>query len=68
MAMGKQFAALEDRRGFLKMARNVLTGDLQLLSNALRSFLVGFFSFLLFYIYTVKKIILNRCTGYFSFQ
>lgn len=68
MAMGKQFAALEDRRGLLRMARNVLTGDLQLISNALRSFLVGFFSFLLFNIYTVKKVILNRCTGYFSFQ
>lgn len=37
MAMGEQFAALEDHRGFLRMARNVLTGDLQLISNALRS-------------------------------
>lgn len=59
MATGEQFAALEDHRGFLKMARNVLTGDLQLFSNALRSIFGRVFPFLLFNIYTVKKIILN---------
>lgn len=37
MATGEQFAALEDHRGFLRMARNVLTGHLQLISNALWS-------------------------------
>lgn len=61
--MGEQFAALEDHRGFHKMARNVLTGDLQLISNALwrifgRVFL--FFAFFFFFnIYTIKKIILT---------
>lgn len=58
--MGEQFAALGDDRGFLKMARNVLTGDLQLISNALWSiFGRVFLFFLLFNIYTIKKIILN---------
>lgn len=37
MVTGEQFAALEYQRGFLRMARNVLTGDLQEISNALRS-------------------------------
>lgn len=55
MAMGEQFAALEDHRGFLRMTRNVLTGDLQLFSNALRSIFGRVFLFLLFNIYTVKK-------------
>lgn len=55
MAMGEHCAALEDHGGF-KMARDVLTGDLQLISNALwsifrRVFL--FFFFLLFNIYTI---------------
>lgn len=53
MAMGEQFAALEDHRGFLKMASNVLTGDLQLISNALQSIFGRVFSFL--NIYTVKN-------------
>lgn len=56
MDTAEQFAALEDHRGFLKMAKNVLTGDLQLISNALRSIFGRVFSlFLLFHIYTVKK-------------
>lgn len=58
MAMGEQFAALEDHRGFHKMARNVLTGDLQLISNALwrifgRVFL--FFAFFFFLTFTQLK-------------
>lgn len=59
MAMGEQFAALGDHRGFLKMARDVLTGDLQLISNALWSIFGRVSLFLLFNIYTIKKIILN---------
>lgn len=55
MAMGEQSAVLEDHRGFLKMARNVLTGDLQLISNALQSTSGRVFSFLLLNIYTVKN-------------
>lgn len=47
MATGEQFAALEDHRGFLRMARNVLTGDLQLISNALRSIFGRVFLFCL---------------------
>lgn len=37
------------------MAKNVLTGDLQLISNALWSIFGRVFLFLLFNIYTVKK-------------
>lgn len=48
MAKGEQFAALEDHRGVLKMARNVLTGDLQLISNALRSIFGRVFLFFAF--------------------
>lgn len=45
VATGEQFAALEDHRGFLRMARNVLTGDLQLISNALWSIFGRIFLF-----------------------
>lgn len=55
MAMGEQFAALEDHRGFLKMARNVLTGDLQLISNALQSIFGRVFLFFCFLTFTQLK-------------
>lgn len=71
VAKGEQFAALEDHKGFLRMARNVLTGDLQLISNALQSIFGRVFLFCFLTTTQLKKKqtnVLNWCTGWFSFS
>lgn len=70
MDTAEQFAALEDHRGFLKMAKNVLTGDLQLISNALRSiFGRVFFLFFCFFTFTqLKKTFLTDALVIFPFN
>lgn len=68
MAKGEQFAALEDHRGVLKMARNVLTGDLQLISNALWSIFGRVFLFFAFkHLHSLKKIFLTDTLVIFPF-
>lgn len=55
MAMGEQCAALEDHGGF-KMARDVLTGDSQLISNALWSIFRRVFLFFFFFFCSLTSI------------
>lgn len=70
MATGEQFTALEDHRGFLRMARSVLTGDLQLISNALRSIFgrVFLFCFLTSTEFKKKNSFLTDALVVFPFQ